>query len=76
MRGLAARVASEGMQGVPGIAIRRMSPEGFIAADPDIARQLAAGIPGARYQEIPECGHCPQVQKPDALVGHAIAFAA
>jgi pimeloyl-ACP methyl ester carboxylesterase len=42
---------------------------------PGIARQLAAGIAGARYEEIPECGHCPQVQKPDALVGHAVAFA-
>jgi len=131
LRGLASRVASEGMQGALDIAIRRMFPEDYIAANPDIvterkeallraaepgafgraalalteldlapalkkirnptlvlcgaldqttppdiARQLAAGIPGARYQEIPECGHCPQVQKPDALVGHAIAFAA
>ena len=130
LRGLAARVASEGMQGALDIAIRRMFPEDYIAANPgivaerkdallraaepgafgraalalteldlapvlgkiknptlvlcgaldqttppDIARQLAAGIPGARYEEIPECGHCPQVQKPDVLVGHAIAFA-
>jgi len=43
---------------------------------PEFARQLAAGIAGARYGEIPECGHCPQVQKPDALVGHVVAFAA
>jgi len=131
LRGLAARVAAEGMQGALDIAIRRMFPEDYIAANPgivaerkeallgaaepgafaraalalteldlapvlgkicnptlivcgaldqttppQIARQLAAGIAGARYEEIPECGHCPQVQKPDALVGHAIAFAA
>ena len=131
LRGLAARVASEGMRGALDIAIRRMFPEDYIAANPgivaerkeallsaaepgafgraalalteldltpalgkiknptlvlcgaldqttppEIARELAAGIPGARYEEIPECGHCPQVQKPDALVGHAVAFAA
>ncbi len=131
LRGLAARVAAEGMQGALDIAIRRMFPEDYIVANPgivaerkeallrtaepgafgraalalteldlapalgkirnptlvlcgaldqttppQIARELAAGIAGARYEEIPDCGHCPQVQKPDALVGHAIAFAA
>jgi len=130
LRGLAARVASEGMQGALDIAIRRMFPDDYISANPgivaerkeallraaepgafgraalalteldlapalgkiknralvlcgaldqttppEIARELAAGIPGARYEEIPECGHCPQVQKPDALVAHVLAFA-
>lgn len=129
LRGLAARVASEGMQGALDIAVRRMFPEDFVAARPDIvaerreallrstepgafqraalalvdldfapalgtikkptlvlcgaldrttppeiARELAKGIPGARYEDIPDCGHCPQVQKPDALVAHMIAF--
>lgn len=131
LRALAARVEAEGMQGALDIAIRRMFPEAYIAANPGIvaerkaallaaaepkafqhaalslteldhtaalkdirnptlvlcgaldqttppaiARKLAEGIAGARYEEIPDCGHCPQVQKPDALVGHAIAFAA
>ncbi|MCG6875887.1 MAG: alpha/beta hydrolase [Betaproteobacteria bacterium] len=131
LRALAARVASQGMEGALDIAIRRMFPEDYIAANPgivaerkeallraadagafqraalaltkldlaselakirnptlvicgaldqttppQIARQLAEGISGARYEEIPECGHCPQVQKPDALVAHALAFAA
>ena len=131
LRALAARVASDGMQGALDIAIRRMFPEDYIAANPGIvaerkeallraadpgafrraalalteldhapalkgirnptlvlcgaldqttppaiARELAAGIPGARYAEIPACGHCPQVQRPDALVGQTIAFAA
>jgi len=130
LRALAARVASEGMQGALDIAIRRMFPEAYIAANPgvvaerkeallraaepgafqraalalteldhtpalktirnptlvlcgaldqttppQIARQLAEGIAGARYEEIPDCGHCPQMQKPDALVGHTVAFA-
>lgn len=35
---------------------------------PAIARKLATGIPGARYAEIPDCGHCPQIQKPLELV--------
>jgi len=129
LRGLAARVASEGMQGALDIAVRRMFPDDYVAAHPDIvaerkeallrsadagafqraalalvdldlapalgaiqnptlvlcgaldrttppeiARQLAKGIPGARYEDIPGCGHCPQVQKPDALVSHTIAF--
>lgn len=130
LRGLAARVAAEGMQGALDIAIRRMFPEDYIAANPgivaerkdallrsaepaafgkaalalteldhtsalkdirnrtlvlcgaldqttppQIAQQLAAGIAGARYEEIPECGHCPQVQKPAELVEHVLAFA-
>ncbi len=131
LRALAARVASEGMQGALDIAIRRMFPEAYIAANPgvvaerkeallrtaepgaferaalalteldhaaalkairnptlvlcgaldqttppQIARQLAEGIAGARYEEIPDCGHCPQIQQPEALVTRVLAFAA
>jgi pimeloyl-ACP methyl ester carboxylesterase len=43
---------------------------------PQIARTLAAGIAGARYEEIPDCGHCPQIQRPDVLVERVVAFAA
>lgn len=130
LRALAARVEAEGMQGALDIAIARMFPEDYIAANPGviaerkaallaaaepkafraaalalteldhapllksignptlvlcgaldqttppaIARKLAEGIPGARYAELPECGHCPQVQKPDALLEHLVAFA-
>ena len=35
---------------------------------PALARQLAAVIPGARYEEIPDSGHCPMLEQPDALV--------
>jgi len=33
-----------------------------------LARELAKGIPGARFMEIPECGHCPQLEKPRLFV--------
>jgi 3-oxoadipate enol-lactonase len=29
-----------------------------------LARELALKIPGAQFMEIPECGHCPQLEKP------------
>ena len=35
---------------------------------PALARELAAIIPGARYEEIPGSGHCPMLEQPDSLV--------
>jgi 3-oxoadipate enol-lactonase len=35
---------------------------------PALARELAAGIPGAVYREIPGAGHCPMLEQPAALV--------
>lgn len=35
---------------------------------PAIARELAAGIKGARFMEIPGVGHCPQIEDPQAFV--------
>ena len=35
---------------------------------PALARALAEKIPGARYDEIPNAGHCPMLEQPDALV--------
>jgi 3-oxoadipate enol-lactonase len=121
LRLLAANVAKSGMSGALDIAIRRMFPEPFIAAHPEIvaerkralekadavcfraacqalvevnlapvlaairnptlvmagsedattppalARELAAGIPGARFLEVPGCGHCPQIENPQAF---------
>jgi 3-oxoadipate enol-lactonase len=121
LRILANKVRQDGMAGALDIAIRRMFPESFIAAHPDIvqerkralekadpacfrsaclalakvdlsgvlvgignrtlvmagsedattppalARELAAGIPGARFQEIRGCGHCPQIENPAAF---------
>jgi len=128
LRNLAARVAQEGMAGALDIAIRRMFPEAFIAANPGIvaerkralekadaacfqaaclalakldftpvlgtirnptlvmvgaldqttppalARELAAQISGAKFLEIPGCGHCPQIEKPQAFVNAVNSF--
>jgi len=35
---------------------------------PALARDLAKGIAGARYEEIPGSGHCPMLEQPEALV--------
>ena len=32
---------------------------------PENSRQIAAGIPGARLELIPQCGHLPMLEKPD-----------
>ena len=31
---------------------------------PPLARQLAANISGALFQQLPDCGHCPQIEDP------------
>ena len=41
-----------------------------------LARRLAEGIPGAKFMELEGCGHCPQVEKPDAFVAAVEAFLA
>jgi len=33
-----------------------------------LARELAAGIPGAKFKELRGCGHCPQIEDPDGFV--------
>ncbi len=44
------------------------------ATTPAVVRALADSIPGARYREIPEAGHLPCVEQPEALVGHMLTF--
>jgi len=34
---------------------------------PALARNLAQKIPGARYEEIPDSGHCPMLEQPQLL---------
>ena len=35
---------------------------------PALARELAHAIPGAAWREIPDSGHCPMLEQPEALV--------
>ncbi len=35
---------------------------------PELVSKLAAGIAGARYVKIPDCGHCPQIEQPEAFL--------
>ena len=35
---------------------------------PALARALAEKIPGARYDEIPDSGHCPMLEQPELLL--------
>lgn len=39
-----------------------------------LARALANGIPGAKFLEIPDCGHCPQLEKPEIFVSAVDEF--
>jgi pimeloyl-ACP methyl ester carboxylesterase len=39
-----------------------------------LARELADGIPGAGYIELPGCGHCPPLEQPDAFLDAVASF--
>jgi len=41
---------------------------------PALARQLADGISGAKFVELEGCGHCPQIEDPQAFVAAVDAF--
>jgi len=41
---------------------------------PALARELASGIAGAQFQELPGCGHCPQIEQPEAFVAAPRGF--
>ncbi|MFI7544409.1 alpha/beta fold hydrolase [Actinoplanes sp. NPDC049599] len=43
--------------------------------DPDFGRAFAAAIPGARFTMLPETGHLPQIETPEALIRTVWAFA-
>jgi pimeloyl-ACP methyl ester carboxylesterase len=44
--------------------------------DPEFGRAFAAAIPGAGFTLLPEAGHLPQIETPDALIAVVWAFAA
>lgn len=39
-----------------------------LTTPPALAAALAQGIPGASYGEMADCGHCPMVEQPEALI--------
>ena len=41
---------------------------------PALSREVAAAIPGARYREIEDSGHCPMIEQPEALVSMLESF--
>ena len=41
---------------------------------PALAREVASAVPGASYVEIEGSGHCPMLERPDALVASMAAF--
>lgn len=43
---------------------------------PEFVRKLADGISGSRYVEIPDSGHCPQVEQPERFVSTLESFLA
>ena len=43
---------------------------------PALARELAQKIPGARYEEIPDSGHCPMLEQPEHLARAITGFLA
>lgn len=43
---------------------------------PALARELARKIPGARYEDIPDSGHCPMLEQPDLLTQKMRVFLA
>ena len=47
-----------------------------LTTPPALAQALAQGIPGARYQEIADSGHCPMVEQPVLLTANIVDFLA
>ena len=45
------------------------------ATPPALNRIIAAAVPGARYVEMPGCGHCPPLEQPEAFLSVLSAHA-
>jgi 3-oxoadipate enol-lactonase len=44
------------------------------ATPPALTKMVAEKIPGARYVELPGCGHCPPLEQPEAFVAAIKGF--
>jgi len=38
-----------------------------VATPPDLAREIAAGIPGAKLVVVPDCAHLSTLEQPEAV---------
>jgi pimeloyl-ACP methyl ester carboxylesterase len=41
--------------------------DGDVLTPPELSREIAAGIPGARLTVVPDCGHLSTVERPEAV---------
>jgi pimeloyl-ACP methyl ester carboxylesterase len=41
--------------------------DGDIATPPELNKEIAAGIPGAKLTILPDCGHLSALEQPDAV---------
>ena len=46
------------------------------ATPPELAREMAAGIPGAKLVVVPECGHLSTLERPEAVNAALVAWLA
>lgn len=44
------------------------------ATPPPLNKEVAAKVPGARYVELPDCGHCPPLEQPEAFIAAIKGF--
>jgi pimeloyl-ACP methyl ester carboxylesterase len=41
---------------------------------PELAEEIAGGIPGARLIKVPECGHFSTIERPEIVTRELVAF--
>jgi 3-oxoadipate enol-lactonase len=44
------------------------------ATPPALNKQIVEKVPGAKYVELPDCGHCPPLEQPQAFLAAIIDF--
>jgi pimeloyl-ACP methyl ester carboxylesterase len=45
------------------------------ATPPALNKQIADGVAGAQYVELPGCGHCPPLEQPEKFLAAIKEFA-
>ncbi|MEE7439890.1 hypothetical protein MOR12E_12410 [Methylobacterium oryzae] len=51
-----------------------MSKAGLGSLCRSLSRELAAGLPDARFVTLPDCAHVPQLQAPELFAREVLAF--